>query len=837
MTPPSPGLRTTAVATLVLLFLGYASARPVGPLPPLGAFLDPLHGAWSVARDAELPTHARAVLPGLVGDTRVMYDRRGVPHIFATSEEDAYRALGYVVARDRLFQLELQTRAAAGTLTELVGARALPLDRETRRLGLPAGAERKLAALDSAAPATRALRAYADGVNARIASLHAHELPLEFHLLGARPTPWQPINSLHLLNRMALTLAVQDGEKRRAAVDRLVGREATDALFPRDNPIQEPIQPTDRRAQRAALPRLPAPGMPDTGHAPWSTLADASDMSPSLGSGDAVGSNNWAVAPRRTRNGHALLAGDPHLDLTLPSLWYEAHLVVPGRLDVYGVTIPGAPAIVIGFNRDVAWTFTNAATDVMDFYREQVDDRARPHRYIVDGAPRTIDERIERYRDQRGRVIAVDTVRFTHRGPLHRRGDDWISMRWTALEPSRETQALLDASRATSAAAWLQAMTTFDVPAQNMLVADRSGAIAIRTNGRVPLRPSGTDPTRTQDGTKGEVDWRGDIPLTRLPQSIDPAQGFLVSANQQPADPREMRDYLGVNWTAPWRALRINALLRSDSAVTLDGMQRYQTDVRSARAALFTPYIVAGARAGGRCDARDAADDLCAAARYLAEWDFGYGRGDVHGGLFERAMSEIEDRAWMRLAAPAAGPQAGPPRRVDTPGASALAQLLEDPDSPWWDDPRTPQRESRDSVLTRSLREAWRAGISAWGEPGTAGWRWDHVHTANIHHPLRIPALSRLGLPPSGGPSTISPSSGDGRHGSSWRMVVELGRDVVARGIYPGGQSGNPASSRYADRLPAWLAGHLDTLIVPATADALSPDLMRSDLILVPARR
>ncbi|GAC1684489.1 MAG: penicillin acylase family protein [Gemmatimonadaceae bacterium] len=836
---PTRHLLAPVIAAALLSALVLISIRPTGPLPPVGPLLDPLHGAWAVARDAELPLNARAPIPGLSAETRVVYDRRGVPHIFASTEEDVYRALGYVVARDRLFQLDLQTRAAAGTLTELVGARALGLDRDTRRFGLPRSAERKLAALDTSSAAAHALRAYAEGINARISSLRPYEVPLEYLLLGARPAPWASINSLHLLNRMALTLAVQDGERRRAAVDRLVGRRATDALFPRDNPIQEPMQPNgQRRITVAELKPLPPPGAPDSSHGASSAVASREDErvrdGDGVGDGDVIGSNNWAVSPSRTRSGHAILAGDPHLELTLPSLWYEAHLVVPGRLDVYGVTIPGSPVIIIGFNRDVAWTFTNTGADVMDFYRESVDDNAAPRQYVVDGTPRPIETRLEHYRDRRGRVIAVDTVRFTHRGPLHRSGGQWISMRWTALEPSSETDALITASHAGSARDWLDAMSRFEVPAQNMLVADRAGTIAIRANGRVPLRPPGADPTRTQDGTTSAADWRGSVPLSRIPQSVNPAQGFLVSANQQPAAPRRTADYLGANWPPPWRAIRINDLMRADSAVTLESVQQQQTDVRSPRAALFAPYLVAAARRVGGCAGAQAATELCAAADHLAAWDYGYARADTHGAVFELAMREVEDRVWMRLVVPSTSKGGERPRRVDTPAASTLAQLLEDPTSLWWDDPHTPQRETRDSVLAGALARGWREAVARWGTPGGPGWRWDHVHAANIHHLLRIPALSRLHLPPSGGPATISPSSGDGRHGSSWRMAVELGPQIAARGIYPGGQSGNPASSRYADRLPRWLAGELDTLWVPADAGALSAAASRSVLVLTP---
>ena len=357
------------LALPLLIALLYVGARPVGPAPALGPLLEPAHGIWAMEREQVRSGNERVALRGLGSAVTVRYDLRGVPHITAATEYDAYRALGYVVARDRLFQLELQTRAASGTLTELAGARAVDVDRRTRALGMPRSAEAKLAALDSADPGYRAMLAYADGVNAWIDGMSARQLPIEYRLLGRQPARWMPINSVHLLNQMARTLSYGEEDLRHLAATARVGAAAADALFPYNSPVQEPIQPNGQSEPRFDLRRLPPPGHPaETVVRPAQTGMSASAHDPDTRSGDAIGSNNWAVAPARSASGHALLAGDPHLDLTLPSIWYEARLEVPGQLDVYGVTIPGAPTIIIGFNRDVAWSFTNSQADVVDFY-------------------------------------------------------------------------------------------------------------------------------------------------------------------------------------------------------------------------------------------------------------------------------------------------------------------------------------------------------------------------------------------------------------------------------------------------------------------------------------
>jgi penicillin amidase len=320
--------------------------------------------------------------------------------------------------------------AASGRLTEFAGARAIEADREMRRLGLPRAAERKLAALARDTTAVTLLRAYADGVNAWIDAVGPADLPVEFKLLGTRPERWDALATLHVLGRMGWTLAQTAPDEERLEAAARVGDAAAASLFPEHSAVVEPIQPNGQAAPRFDAAPLAPPGAPDSAAARLVSLVRAAlpgraDARAALAQAEGEhwrASNNWAVAPRRTRAGHALLAGDPHLELSLPSIWYEAHLVVPGQLDVYGVTIPGLPGIAIGFNRDVAWTVTNTGADVMDFYAETVDDAERPSRYRVDGRWRPLEARVETYRAPDGEIVAADTVRYTHRGPMRRHG-------------------------------------------------------------------------------------------------------------------------------------------------------------------------------------------------------------------------------------------------------------------------------------------------------------------------------------------------------------------------------------------------------------------------------
>jgi penicillin amidase len=430
-------------------------------------------------------------------------------------------------------------------------------------------------------------------------------------------------------------------------------------------------------------------------------------------------------------------------------------------------------------------------------------------------------------------------------------------MRWTALEGGGALPALLAASHARTTRDWLRATAGYDVPAQNMLVADRTGSIAIRSTGTYPIRPGNGRGDEIRDGATSKSDWHGFLGIGQYPTAADSPFGYLASANQEPIDPSAPASnqtvYLGANWEAPWRAMRINALLSADPAVTVDEMRRWQTDPASPRADYFVRVFLAavGHEALRRSISADAQD----AARLLGQWDRRYTRANTRAVLFEAAMHEVARRVWAALA-PA---QSDVPRAV--PSSSVLAALLRDSTSDWWSQwERTrpvPSRAprigvmrthgsgaassqamtrvgTRDSLLAASLAAAYDTVRRRYGPPDAGGWQWSRIQHANIYHLLRVPAFSRLDLPIAGGPETLNPSSGRGTQGSSWRMVVQLASDVHAWAVYPGGQSGNPSSSRYADRLKLWLSGSLDPVRFPRAATDLAPSDVRSILELRP---
>ncbi len=837
---PTPSRLPALLALAAGGALTVLGATGAGSLPAVGRLLSPSVGVWRAAHD-DLPAQAEASLPGLDAEVTVRYDQRGVPHLFATTTLDAMRALGYVVARDRLFQLELQSRAGEGTLTELVGAVALPADRETRRLGMPRAAERNWAGMDSTSRVARVLRAYAEGINAYRATLSAADYPVEYKLLGRSPRPWRPEYALHLFNRMGYTLASNPGELNLLKARALVGDSAARALFDTDSPVQEPIQPYGA-APRTLAQRVPAPGAPDSAAARLVAALTARQAEPSLlawardpdaadREARAFASNNWAVAPARSATGTALLAGDPHLELTLPSIWYEVHLVVPDSMDVGGVSIPGLPGISIGYTRAFAWSATNTGADVMDFWRETVDNADAPTTYELDGQRVPFaDTRIEQYRDAAGAVIATDTVYYTHRGPMTRQGTEWLSMRWTVLEAGREIEAFLAGQQAATAGAFLDSMAVYyKAPAQNWIVADTAGTIAIRSTGRYPVRADSGRGTVIRDGRTRATDWIGDWPVNRYPQAIRPAQGYLASANQQPIDPAAEPLYLGADpQYETWRALQINRLLRADAAVTPDAMRRYHTDPGSVRAETLAPALVRAARA--KAAAGDTSASLAAAAALLGAWDLRYTRDNTAARLFETALQRAATLLYDELVAP------GDSVRVATPTDAQLPGLIADSANAWWDRRATPARETRDDILAAALAAAYDTLVVQYGNPASTPWTWGKVAPAAPNHLLRLAGFAAPYRPVDGGRGTLNPSVGPGARranfGASWRMVAEMDGQPRIRAVYPGGQSGNPGSPRYLDRYAMWADGQLDSVRTPRTPQDLTAADTRAVLTL-----
>jgi penicillin G amidase len=743
-------------------------------------------------RAAEPKLNGSYTIPALGAPVEVWRDSLGVPHLWAQDETDLFRALGFVHAQDRLFQMEMFRRVAAGRLAELFGREMVDTDRLLRTIGLGRAAALNEKHLD---PATRGLlEAYAEGVNSWIRTTRT--LPPEFVALRFRPEPWTVRNSLGVAKLMAWDLADWEAPLNlQRAVDR-VGPELASALRPPYPAWGEVILPAGTQETEAAEPARAAAGtsialtplgisLPDIPPAGREWLEAFSI---------ARASNSWVIGGERTRSGKPIVANDMHLALRAPALWYLAALH-GGDLAVAGLTLPGTPGVVAGHSRHVAWGLTNAMVADADFFIEQVDT-ADSGRYLTPQGWRAFEVRPETIQ-VRGSEAIVHTVRSTRNGPVlsdvdARAGELVLSLRWAVLEPSAEAGALLQMNRARNAAEFLQAARGFDSPHLNVVFADTNGEIGYRLAGRIPLRRSG-DGSLPVPAWTGEYDWLGFLDPERHPEIMNPKRGFIVTANNA-AVGSEFPYPIARQWAEPFRAQRIREMLEAGRDFTAADVALQQIDLYDAFALRYLPHAIRAAEQAGET----------VAAELLRGWN-GEARFDSRAAALFYSWYEALRRGVA--ADEYRGASMYFPR-------AALNHMLETGDNGWANDVRTPRTETLADQAEAAIKAALRHVDSR---------QWGDLHETRISHALgRARALDRLvgfNLEPfskGGSPYTVDVAGYGSRapfvntHGASQRHVVDLG-DPAATGGYviPTGQSGIPFSRHYRDQHRLWREGRL----------------------------
>ena len=869
---PALGLLLAAALLVVL------GTRATG-LPPLGTLLDPADGLYRSARHAAYPERTTLDIAGLEAPVTVVRDERGVPHIFAQSHADATAALGYVVAQDRLFQLDFVPRVASGRLAEAFGPPSVPTDRFLRATGMDWGAKKNLRRIRREdGKEWELVRAYARGVNAYLDQLAPEDLPLEFRLLGYRPNRWTPLQSLRVLQYMTFDLTYNTDAAHFATLRERLGDRAYRRLYPRFSSglfspmvppgygppplLQAPagstasasvrekreerkgklvLRSSDDGQRRSRLKRPPSAAPRPKGgsalrgvHRPPSeegTALEAHDAfrrtlrgTPAHGFTPGKGSNNWAVSGSRSATGRPILANDMHLSLSLPAVFYEAHLVTP-QFNAYGVAIPGTPTLVAAYNDHIAWGFTNTGADQIDHLALTLveGEDGAGQRYEFEGETRPLRTVVDTIRVNGGDPVR-DTLYYSHHGPVMMdagAGEEHgaVALRWVAHKSSRTLRALYGMTRARDAGELREALRDWDTPMQNVIYAD-SSEIGIISAGRLPIRKSGTG-AGLLDGSTGAHTWVGRVPFEELPQARGPQRGYLFSNNQQPTD-STYAHYLGHHWRAGYRSMRIDTLLSRQKRHTVADLKRYQADVRSVQHAAFVPLLDT---LGGRLSPR--ADRL---RRRLLGWDGQMETSDRVAVAFDAFWDAFRPLAWDETAFAGNMPH---------PADAVLHQLVtQAPGSRWLDVQATPDRRETASGLLRAALEAAADTLhSRYGDQPRP--RWGQRHKVLFPHLTQTGALRTLWRGPvsyPGSQATLSPARGDtATHSAAWRMVVDFSESPpTGQGIYPGGQSGNPFSPLYDLHLKPYVNFKYYDLKKPRRPQALTGDAL-SRLELSPA--
>ncbi len=752
-------------------------------------------------------TSGTLALPGLRGEVEVARDGRGIPVITAGNSFDAYAALGFVHAQDRLFQMDFLRRLASGRLAEAIGASALPSDRFMRTLGLRQAAAASLEAIDAETRA--ALEAYAAGVNAFLATREGL-LPPEFLILRLEPEPWTPIDSLLWQRLMALRLSGNWGEEalRASLLDVLPPARVAELW-----PAPEPDGPTTIGAVPGPLPG-----------AVFGALIDAwpDALRPTLAS------NAWVLDGSRTASGAPLLANDPHLGLGLPNVWYLAEVRTPDWR-VSGATVPGVPFHVVGHNGRMAWGMTTTHSDTMDLF---VEDGAEPGFYRTPDGPQRFTTRTETIAVRDG-IAEVLEVRTTRHGPVVSDllnvplpEGSVLALSAAALEPDdRTAEALRRLNRAPTWAAAERALARYHAPQQNFLVADDGGTIGFLAPGRVPVRRAGRGLV-PRPGGDGAFDWTGWLPHGALPRLESPSSGRIVNANNRPV-PDSYPHLLSVHWPDPYRAERIEEVLGASDQLAQDDMQRLQLDAMSGvfhdlwpLMAETSPGSPAAAEALQRLDAWDGTMDVDLAEPLL----FTAWRLMLERALFADDLGPLY-RRW----------EGSHPRLVERVLSGQTA-------SDWCDDVATPQAESCADQLAASLDDTL-ASLEAEFGPADS-WRWGTAHRARLDHPVfsRLPGLdwlSGLSAELDGSDETVN-RGGFSARGDDWRQRLGRNHGAGLRAVYDlddldrsgfmiaAGQSGHPLSPHYRDLMEPWSQGRLIPIKPAPDAKVLLLQTLRS---------
>lgn len=749
-------------------------------MPALGRFLSPFQGIWqSVEFKPETPPRIGPVSRQVT----ILYDDRDVPHIYADNMEDALYAQGYVHAANRLFSMDISTRMPAGRLSEIFGNRTLAIDRRQRERGFEYAASQMAEYWTSDPKTNSLLEAYVQGVNDYISSLSYKDWPIEYKLLSHEPVTWSVLHTTLMVTNLAITLCMSEQDLALTHAREVLSPEWFEFLYPGYNPKESPVIPSEKiwDFEPVAWPTGHGQSTPSNQKTPpVENVNDHKYME---------GSNNWAVAPSRTANGHALLANDPHLNLTLPSIWYEMEIHTPD-MNVHGVSFPGSPLIIIGFNDHIAWGTTNSGQDVLDWYRITWQDEKRTH-YLLDGEYTRAKLR-EEVIEIRGAHPITDTIRYTRFGPVSHQGEYRdLAMKWIvhALPGNDILQYVVKANHAKNLEDYREAVTHFQYPAQNKVFASTGGDIAMTVAGRMPLRPAEQAETIV-DGKTSASDWQGFIPTEHAPFIANPLRGYVSSANQRPVDQTYPYPVFGRFYFADYRGRILNNLLDGLDKATPQDMMALQLSNYNLHAAELLPALLEALQQGNCLDQENEKNVY----RQLAGWDYTYHRDSVAPIFYESWYKAFVKMVWDELdSVKAMYPESW--RLVD--------MATNHPDNEFFDLVSTTDTKEvlKDIACLSFARMLEDVEQLPEGRKANLG---GYMET-NIPHISRIPVFSATGLHASGHYNALNAMKSS--NGPSWKMVVEMSTPPKAWVIYPGGQSGNPASPHYRDMLDDYLEG------------------------------
>jgi penicillin amidase len=767
-----PGL---AVVWVALLFI------PLGPLPPLYRILifnaSPIALGNGFERNQTLPASP-------YGEVTIGWDERGVPHIFGSDEKAAAFGTGYAQARDRLFQIEMLNRAVLGTLSEVVGEKALESDQWWRRFRFGPQGKAWFERLKTTDPDLAAyFQAYSDGVNAYIAQLSASDLPFEFHLLGFRPSEFKPENMFNLIRYMDKTLCYGEDDLAFAQLPQLIEPGILALYYPLMDPYAVPIYPDFVRNDSvlAALKPLASLGS-------YTPTTDLGQLEVRTEEQLNLGSNNWAVTGRKSATGNAFLCNDTHLSLAIPGTWYEMHVVAGNRM-MHGFSVAGSPFVISGFNNDIAWGMTNATWDLTDFYHLEI--AADGSSYILDGQSIKFNEFKEEFKIK-GSSTVVRTYQESYFGPMDSIGGEYLAVRWLGMMDSDEGKAFLGLQRAADMASAYSAVQHFMQPPQNFVLADRYGHAGLVTSGAAAFKPRGF---RGIVEARSKEDLVPYLPTHRILNEFDPPRGWVGSANQSHVKD-SISSVFSTRYSPNSRGARLAGLMSARDTIGRKYLQQMQTDAVDLEWTFLAAKMLQAVGPEYQ--------------KYLSDWHGLCDTSLVAPTLFNAFRAELFQ---------AFAQEFGKDLPI-LPQSELIYHLLAERDT-------LPLPGNRTVATTQIFEQAWKSALAELQETlgeDPSKWTYNRYNLVTMNH---ITRLEPLGLPPfgaNGSNRTLNVATGKPvTHGPSMRTVIELTpKGPIADVVHPTGQSGRINSRNFTDQVNAWKQGCYYRLNLP-----LSPEQSR----------
>ncbi|MCC9019512.1 penicillin acylase family protein [Flavobacterium lipolyticum] len=749
---------------VALIMLVVVLDRKVYMVPPLGTFLNPFIGA---VQNEQTSNSNKDISIKVSQKTEIIFDDRAVPHIFAANQKDMFFAQGYVCASDRLWQMDFLSYVSAGRMCEILGKEFFVHDRKTRRDGILTSAINTLKHIEKDQETKRALDSYTAGVNAWINSLSYADLPIEYKLMDYSPEPWTNLKSVLIMKYMSANLSGFEEDVSASYLQMILGSKEYNKLFP-DYYLK-------KTKEKFAIQRI-FDSLPENEYIDYSFLASASQISSSAYNPN-LGSNSWAVGPKKSKSGFAMLCNDPHLNLSFPAVWYELQLK-SNEQNVYGYSIPGVPGVVIGFNEKISWGLTNGSDDVRDYYKLEVKDNYSYYKY--DGKWVKTDSVVEEIKI-RGDKPFLDTVYYTKHGPIpsdFREGEpelEGYALNWTLQDPSNEILALIKLNKATKYTQFKSAIQYYKCPSQNFTYADVEGNISIHHQGKILAKKWKNQGKFVMDGTRS--DQFSTAVLDKLPYSYNPDQGYVFSANNNPYkisnSPLIYGHYLEL------RANKIDSYLSAKEKLSVEDMKSMQLDNTNSLAELAIPVLLKRMPSGKN--------------KYLKEfslWNCKYDKDSNLAPLFELWWTKIKNNTWDELLRYKM-------TKLVPDDLVLLDMISNDPNNKYFDLLSTEKTETASDIIALSFNQML--------NDTTKRSNWGNTNKIDIMHLSNIEYFSKKGLPQGGHPQALNAISK--RWGPSLRMIVEMKKRPKGYAVYAGGQSGNPSSDEYDHFVDTWRNG------------------------------